>query len=79
MIESLIKMLLNRILGTTAEEWKAVTDTVITIGREFKDVLTGEEKRAQVIILIKEQFPKLQKYVINVLIEVAVAFLRTKA
>jgi hypothetical protein len=79
MTEALIKLLLNKILGTTKDQWAVVIDTVAKIAKEFKDVLTGEEKRAQVIVILKEQFPALKNYVINVLIEVAVAFLRKRA
>jgi hypothetical protein len=75
MKEFLIKRLLAWLAGITAEQWSAALHWV---GMAARDVVLkdGANRKDAVIKMLKSLWPELQGWVLNLLIETAVAFQR---
>ncbi len=69
-----INMLLVAIKGLIGSlDWKRILDAV---GFYFDSTISGEERRILVITLLKEQGVRLENFLINLAIEIAVAKLK---
>lgn len=75
MIQTLIKYLLSKLAGITAEQWSAALLWVINTARTFKDE-PGASKKERVVGVLKRQFPHLENWKIDTVIQFAYAFLR---
>ena len=75
MIQSLLKFLLSKLAGITAQQWSAALLWVLNTARTYKDE-PGTSKRERVIAVLKKQFPDLENWKLDTLIQFALAFLR---
>jgi hypothetical protein len=75
MIQSLIKFLLARLAGITAQQWAAAVLWVLNTARSYQNE-SGPSKRARVIVVLKRQFPELDGWRLDTLIQFAFAWLR---
>jgi hypothetical protein len=77
MIQSIIKFVLSRLAGVTPRQWAVAVFYVTQVAKSdyFKN---GKERRDAVVKSIKKQWPEIQDSVVNLLIEVALAFTRSK-
>lgn len=75
MKEFLIKHLLAWLAGITAKQW---TTALHWVGMAAKDVMlqSGANRKEAVAKMLKNLWPELQEWAINLLIETAVAFQR---
>lgn len=75
MKEFLIKHLLAWLAGITAKQW---TTALHWVGMAAKDVMlqSGANRKEAVTKMLKNLWPELQEWAINLLIETAVAFQR---
>jgi len=77
MIQTIIKFILSRLAGVTPRQWAVAVLYVTQVAKSdyFKD---GKERKDAVVKSMKKQWPEIKDSVINLLIEVAVAFTRSK-
>ena len=75
MIETLIKYLLKRLAGITAQQWSAALLWVLNTARQYQDE-PGASKKERVLKVLKSQFPELDGWKLDTLIQFALAFLR---
>jgi hypothetical protein len=75
MIEALIKFILRKLAGITAQQWSAALLWVLNTAREYRTA-TGTTKKERVLTVLKKQFPTLPDWKLDTLIQVAFAFLR---
>jgi hypothetical protein len=75
MIQTLIKFLLSKLAGITAQQWSAALLWIINTARTYKDE-TGATKKERVVGVLKKQFPDLAGWKLDTLIQVAFAWLR---
>lgn len=75
MIQTLIKFLLSKLAGITAQQWSAALLWVINTARTYKDE-PGATKKERVVGVLKKQFPDLDGWKLDTLIQVAFAWLR---
>jgi hypothetical protein len=79
MIQSLIKFLLARLAGITAQQWNAAILWVLNTARAYKDS-SGSDKKERVLTVLKKQFPELDtesdRWKLDTLIQFAFAWLR---
>jgi hypothetical protein len=75
MIQTLIKFLLSKLAGITAQQWSAALLWVINTARTYKDE-PGATKKERVLSVLKKQFPDLDGWKLDTLIQVAFAWLR---
>jgi hypothetical protein len=75
MKEFLIKHVLGWLAGITAKQWSTA---VYWVGMAARDVVlqTGANRKAAVEKMVKNLWPELQGWTLNLLIETAVAFQR---
>jgi hypothetical protein len=77
MIESLIKYILSKLAGITAQQWSSALLWVLNTARSYKDE-DGATKRERVISVLKKQFPNMSNGNMLTLIQTAWAWLNFK-
>ena len=77
MIQTIIKFILSRLAGITPRQW-AVAVLYVTQVAKSESLKDGKERREAVVKSLKKQWPEIKDSVVNLLIEVAVAFTRSK-
>jgi hypothetical protein len=77
MIQTLIKFVLSKLVNVTGQQWELALHWVQEAARD-KRFSTGAERKAEVIRILKKAWPAISTLALNVLIEVAVAFIRRK-
>ena len=77
MTEWMLKKVLAALAGITSRQWAAV---VLWVGNAAKDVMLqdGATRKEAVTRMIRSQWPEMREQVVNLLIEVAVAWVRRK-
>jgi hypothetical protein len=77
MIQTIIKFILSRLAGVTPRQWSVAVFYVTQVAKS--DAFnSGKERKEAVINSLKKQWPEIKDSVVNLLIEVAVAFTRKK-
>ena len=77
MTEWFIKKVLAALAGITSRQWATV---VLWVSNAARDAMlqSGANRKEAVVRLIRAQWPELRDHVVNLLIEVAVAWVRRK-
>ena len=75
MIEFLIKTVLKRLAGITPQQWAAALLWVLNTSRNYRDE-PGATKKERVVSVLKKQYPSLDGWTLDTLIQVAFAWLR---
>ena len=74
-MQTLIRWILSKLAGITAQQWAAALQWVIIAAREMQGK-SGAEKRQKVADTLTKTWPHLSGWVGNLLIEVALAWAR---
>ena len=75
MIQTLLKYLLSKLAGITAQQWSAALLWVLNASRQFKEE-SGASKKERVLAILKKQFPDMENWKLDTLIQFALLFLR---
>jgi hypothetical protein len=75
MIEALVKYILAKLAGLTAQQWGAAVLWVLNTARAYGNE-PGATKKERVVKVLKAQFPDLSNFQLDTLIQTALAFLR---
>ena len=74
-MQTLVKFLLARLAGITAQQWASALQWVIYAAREMRDA-KGYEKRIKVVETLSSSWPTLSGWAGNLLVELALAVAR---
>lgn len=77
MFQALIKFILSKLAGITDRQWATVLQLVIMAAKDVR-YKTGAERKEAVKDHVLKHWPDIKGYALNLLIEVAVAFQRSK-
>ena len=74
-MQTLIRWILSKLAGITAQQWASAVQWVIIAARDMREA-KGDEKRVRVVETLSKTWPELSGWTGNLLVELAVAWAR---
>ena len=74
-MQTLIRWILSKLAGITAQQWAAAVQWVIIAARDMREA-KGDEKRVRVVETLSKTWPELSGWTGNLLVELVVAWAR---